>query len=83
MPAVALSPQDIVEFQNKYMSHNGDAPDLHVINDNNPFSVDINHYNPKEMIKRVNFPNPQKVQNMNFFHVAAVQLFNKMFEDLT
>lgn len=34
------------------------------------------------MIKRINFPNPQKVQNMNYIQVASVEMFDKMFEEL-
>ena len=45
--------------------------------------VDRIHYHPTEMIKRTNFPNPQKVGNLNYIQVAAVDMFDKMFEDLT
>lgn len=45
--------------------------------------METNHYNPKEMLKRLNFPNPQKVQNLNYIQVASVEMFDKMFEELT
>lgn len=35
------------------------------------------------MLKRINFPNPQKVQNLNYIEVASVEMFNKMFEELS
>lgn len=51
-------------------------------NGSDSFYIKINHFNPKEMIKRINFPNPQKVQNMNYIQVASVEMFDKMFEEL-
>jgi hypothetical protein len=40
-------------------------------------------YNPVEMINRQNYPNPYKVQNMNYLEVTSLKMFDKMFEELT
>lgn len=56
--SLPVTPQEILEFHRRFSGFNGEAPDLHEINQNDQFLLETNHYNPKEMLKRVNFPNP-------------------------